>query len=298
MLLLNAMQVKKHGAALDSTQISSVYLTLLHPVLRCPLASFVLPTHTAKGLADCSNYFATPPPTPSPTLPPTPAPTSKDSSYYDSSSFSDDSSSFSESASSSEPATLATRAPTPAPQVQVAIRYNVETTAYDWCRKIPLSECAVDYAGVDSGYVRALQASFYVSHCGIRIRFLRSWPDRLRLQSELAFASWQKLTLRGERQEGSQTDAGTDSLVCRPPWLSLLVRQVLWDDMVSTEAPTLSTRRLVNMFFVGEDEEVTDSVVAVRLPYDRVNINGTDPFTFSSNDVVRPVSFPQNVQWI
>lgn len=40
------------------------------------------------------------------------------------------------------------------------------------------------------------------------------------------------------------------------------------------------------MFFVDQDVKVTDAVVAVRLPYDRVNITGTDPFTFSSNDVV------------
>lgn len=43
------------------------------------------------------------------------------------------------------------------------------------------------------------------------------------------------------------------------------------------------------MFFVDEDMDVADAVVAVRLPYDRVNITGTDSFTFASNDVVRPV---------
>lgn len=56
--------------------------------------------------------------------------------------------------------------------------------------------------------------------------------------------------------------------------------------MVSSEALP-STRRFVNMFFVNDDDAITDAVVAARLPYDRVNINGTDPFTFSSNDVVR-----------
>lgn len=44
------------------------------------------------------------------------------------------------------------------------------------------------------------------------------------------------------------------------------------------------------MFFVDEDAQVADAVVAARLPYDRVNINGTSPFTFSSNDVVWSVS--------
>lgn len=41
------------------------------------------------------------------------------------------------------------------------------------------------------------------------------------------------------------------------------------------------------MFFVDQDvADIGDAVVAGRLPYDRVNITGTDPFTFSSNDVV------------
>lgn len=65
-----------------------------------------------------------------------------------------------------------------------------------------------------------------------------------------------------------------------------LHEKVLWDDMVSLE-PVSSARRFINLFFVDQAHNVSDAVVAVRLPYDRVNINGTDPFTFSSNDVVR-----------
>ncbi|CAM9239041.1 unnamed protein product, partial [Ectocarpus sp. 8 AP-2014] len=64
---------------------------------------------------------------------------------------------------------------------------------------------------------------------------------------------------------------------------------VLWNDMVSS-TPVSSARRFINMFFVDEETEVTDAVVAVRLPYDRVNITGTDPFTFSSNDVILSMS--------
>lgn len=66
----------------------------------------------------------------------------------------------------------------------------------------------------------------------------------------------------------------------------LMSGKVLWDDMVSLE-PIASARRFINVFFVDQDVNVTDAVVAVRLPYDRVNITGTNPFTFSSNDVVR-----------
>lgn len=64
--------------------------------------------------------------------------------------------------------------------------------------------------------------------------------------------------------------------------------QVLWNDTASSD-PLPSTRRFINMFFVDQNMDVTDAVVAVRLPYDRVTITGTDPFTFSSNDVVCPV---------
>lgn len=62
--------------------------------------------------------------------------------------------------------------------------------------------------------------------------------------------------------------------------------KVLWDDMVSYD-PEPSTRRFISMFFVDDEVDVADTVVAVRLPYDRVNITGTDPFTSLSNDVVR-----------
>lgn len=59
----------------------------------------------------------------------------------------------------------------------------------------------------------------------------------------------------------------------------------MWDDIVSSDSAP-STRRFINMFFVDQGVNVTDAVVAVRLPYDRVSITGTDPFTFLSNDVV------------
>lgn len=64
--------------------------------------------------------------------------------------------------------------------------------------------------------------------------------------------------------------------------------KVLWDDKDSSDTLP-GTRRFINTFFVDQEESVTDAVVAVRLPYDRVNITGTDPFTFLSNDVVRVV---------
>ncbi|CAM9662379.1 unnamed protein product [Ectocarpus sp. 4 AP-2014] len=59
--------------------------------------------------------------------------------------------------------------------------------------------------------------------------------------------------------------------------------------MISSN-PSNSTRRFINMFFVDQDMNVTDAVVAVRLPYDRVNITGTNLFTFSSNDVILSMS--------
>jgi len=61
------------------------------------------------------------------------------------------------------------------------------------------------------------------------------------------------------------------------------ITKVLWDDTVSPD-PVSSARQFINVFFVDKDME---AVVAVRLPYNRVNINGTAPFTFASNDVVR-----------
>lgn len=67
---------------------------------------------------------------------------------------------------------------------------------------------------------------------------------------------------------------------------------MLWNDVVSLD-PVSSARRFINVFFVDQEANVEESVVAVRLPYDRVNITGTDPFTFSSNDVV---SSPKKVR--
>lgn len=69
-------------------------------------------------------------------------------------------------------------------------------------------------------------------------------------------------------------------------WVRRTRSQVLWNDTFSGGL-TSSTRQFVNTFFVDQDVDVSDAVVDVRLPYDRVKINGTDPFTFSSNDVVR-----------
>eukprot|EP00752_Nemacystus_decipiens_P005340 g4844.t1 len=161
-----------------------------------------------EGLSDdCDKYFATPS---TPVLS-TPAPSSDSMDFFAGVVEQNDS----------------VAAPTPSPIALISIRYNLETTAHEWCPRVPLSECAIDYEGVDAGYVRAIYASFYV----------------------------------------------------------------LWKDTVSSEDSAVnSTRRFVNMFFVDEDTEVTDAVVAVRLPYDRVSIHGTDPFTFSSNDVILTMS--------
>ena len=41
------------------------------------------------------------------------------------------------------------------------------------------------------------------------------------------------------------------------------------------------------MFFVDEDIPLNETIVSARLPYDRVKINATEPFTLLSNDVVR-----------
>lgn len=64
--------------------------------------------------------------------------------------------------------------------------------------------------------------------------------------------------------------------------------QILWSDEVAT-TPVSSTRQFINTFLVDEDGEAEDTVLS-RLPYDRVDINASEPITFSSNDVVR-ISF-------
>lgn len=43
----------------------------------------------------------------------------------------------------------------------------------------------------------------------------------------------------------------------------------------------------INMFLLDGDRNSSDAVVTARLPYSRVNIEGSDPFDFISNDVVR-----------
>lgn len=96
-----------------------------------------------KGLSGCEKYFATPSPTPAPTPAPLYGLADSDDSL-----------------AADEEGTTAT---TPAPVVQPAIRYNLETMAHEWCPRVPLSECVVDSEGVDSGDVRSLHASFYVS---------------------------------------------------------------------------------------------------------------------------------------
>lgn len=72
----------------------------------------------------------------------------------------------------------------------------------------------------------------------------------------------------------------------RRPLSTSFSSKVLWDDLDGLDTLP-STRQFINMFFVDQEESVADAVVAVRLPYDRVKITGTDPFTFLSNDVVR-----------
>ena len=62
--------------------------------------------------------------------------------------------------------------------------------------------------------------------------------------------------------------------------------QVTWNDEVAS-VPVSSSRRFINMFFVEDEIPLNETVVSARLPYDRVNIIGAEPFTFLSNDVVR-----------
>lgn len=110
---------------------------------------------TLQGFVDGTEYLAeTLAPTPSPTpAPETPAPIASDDpfpleSYY----------------SSSEAASRISSDPrTPAPVVLPAIRVNVEAEAYDYCPRIPLSNLTIDWDGVESGDVRSLHASVYVS---------------------------------------------------------------------------------------------------------------------------------------
>lgn len=63
---------------------------------------------------------------------------------------------------------------------------------------------------------------------------------------------------------------------------------MLWsDEVIADETPVSSARMLVNMFLVDSDREASEAVVAARLPYTRVEIDGSNEFTFLSNDVVR-----------
>lgn len=71
---------------------------------------------------------------------------------------------------------------------------------------------------------------------------------------------------------------------------------MLWYDEVATD-PLPSTRRFLNTFFLDNETGVEDAVVAVRLPYERVNISGSTPFSFLSNDVVRESRGILNIQF-
>ena len=62
--------------------------------------------------------------------------------------------------------------------------------------------------------------------------------------------------------------------------------QVLWDDEVAS-VPRSSRRSFIGMFFVDDEIPLNETVISARLPYDRVNITGTESFTLLSNDVVR-----------
>ncbi|CAM9430767.1 unnamed protein product [Scytosiphon promiscuus] len=176
-----------------------------------------------EGLLNCDHHFASPA-TPSPT---SPAPSESPQATTSGSSATDGSSYFYRDGDDEyrSGSIVAPDPSTPSPVALPAIRVSVETRAHEWCPRVPLSECAIDYDGIESGDVRSLHASFYV----------------------------------------------------------------LWEDAVSVD-PVASTRRFINMFFVDEGELVTDAVVAARLPYDRVSIYGTNPFMFSSNDVVLRMS--------
>ncbi|CAN0068431.1 unnamed protein product, partial [Ectocarpus fasciculatus] len=50
---------------------------------------------------------------------------------------------------------------TPSPVVVPSIRVQVATRANELCPRVPLSECAIDYDGVEAGDVQSLHASFY-----------------------------------------------------------------------------------------------------------------------------------------
>ena len=74
-------------------------------------------------------------------------------------------------------------------------------------------------------------------------------------------------------------------VVCRSP--RKMAWQVLWDDEVAS-VPRSSRRSFIGMFFVDDEIPlINETVISARLPYDRVNITGTEPFTLLSNDVVR-----------
>lgn len=83
-------------------------------------------------------------------------------------------------------------------------------------------------------------------------------------------------------------------LLCGSKLFPVSCQQVLWsDEVTSGEEIPPSTRMLINMFLLDGDRNVSDAVVTARLPYSRVKIEGSAPFSFISNDVVRtPLAYP------
>jgi len=163
---------------------------------------------TMKGLSDCDKYFATPSPaapTPVPTPVPTLAPTSGYVATMSPTSY------FTESPGATPSPTYGRVTGdfgdddgTPAPVVRPAIRYSVETTAHEWCPKVPLSECVVDYEGVESGDVRSLHASFYVGSSGSS-RF--AYIGVLHLNGRIVFRGKMKILLLFYQPLATDTEA-------------------------------------------------------------------------------------------
>ena len=146
----------------------------------------------------------------------------------------------------------------------------------------------------NSALLRALQHAVALSQVGIASECVGPCvvANMGRTCSALVAVIAQYVLSSATRTSTGLNKGRTDRTTVDPPMLPLFfvsfaqtkIWKVLWDDMVSSD-PVPSTRRFINMFFVGEEDNVTDAVVAARLPYDRVNITGTNPFTFSSNDV-------------
>lgn len=134
---------------------------------------FDISAEISQGFVDGIEYLAetlapTPAPTPAPIPELTPAPLPAASSTEDDSGGSTFTTVYldDDRFSSSIPET-------PAPVVLPAIRVNVETEAYDYCPRIPLSNLTIDWEGVESGDVRSLHASVYVSEPELQARLLQ-----------------------------------------------------------------------------------------------------------------------------